>query len=608
MILQALYDYYQRKADDPDPKRRLPRFGFEDKEIPFVIELSAEGKPLGITDTRQPSGKKKVARRYLVPKGLKKSVNIEANLFWGNAEYVLALPDKKKLEQKQRDGKEKEYRTRLDKQHAAFRQRLLDMPEAVRSDAGIQAIEAFYAAGGAVLLDKEPAWPEILETNPNLTFRLYPENDLVCQRPAVAAASAGSEAEEGAEAIQGICLVTGEYLGIQRIHSSIKGVKGAKTSGADIVSFNERAYESYGKTKRQGENAPIGVVAAFAYTTALNHLLDYQTRQRFQVGDASTVFWAQKGGLAIEEGFGDVFSDPADDDPDARTDRIRSLLGSVQSGQFDGGEGQDKFYVLGLAPNSARLSVRFWHAATVSEIGLAIRTWFQDLRVIRGSNDPEFPILDHREWKKTPSLLSACAARGKAENINPNLAGEIMRSVLSGGAYPAGWLNAAIIRCRAEQEVSYLRAAVIKACFNRSKRNSDFSFIQEFSEMLDPANVNPAYRLGRLFSVLESVQKKAINPTSTIRDRYYGAASSTPAAVFATLLRLKNHHLSKLDEREAKYFERLIGDIMDGLEDFPKHLVLQDQGRFALGYYHQRNYRKPESVVTQIESTEGESK
>ena len=126
--------------------------------------------------------------------------------------------------------------------------------------------------------------------------------------------------------------------------------------------------------------------------------------------------------------------------------------------------------------------------------------------------------------------------------------------------------------------------------------------------MLDPANVNPAYRLGRLFSVLERVQEKAVNPKSTIRDRYYGAASSTPAAVFATLLRLKNHHLSKLDEREAKYFERLIGEIMDGLEDFPKHLVSQDQGRFALGYYHQRNYRKPESVVTQIESTEGESK
>lgn len=597
MILQALYDYYHRKADDPDPKRRLPRFGFEDKEIPFVIELSADGKPLGITDTRQPSGKKKVARRYLVPKGLKKSVNIEANLFWGNAEYVLALPDKKKLEEKQRKGKEKEYRTRLDKQHAAFRQRLLDLPEAVRSDPGIQAIEAFYAAGGAVLLDKEPAWPEILETNPNLTFRLYPESDLVCQRPAVAAALAGSEAEEGVEASQGICLVTGEHLEIQRIHSSIKGVKGAKTTGADIVSFNERAYESYGKTKRQGENAPVGVEAAFAYTTALNHLLDYQTSQRLQVGDASTVFWAQKGGLAIEEGFGDVFSDPADDDPDARTDRIRNLLDSVQSGQFDGGEGLDKFYVLGLAPNAARLSVRFWHAGTVSEIGQCIRDWFDDLRIDRRSNDPEFPSLYR--------LLKDCAALRDVKNIPPNLGGDVMRAILSGGAYPVSWLNAAIIRCRAEQEVSYLRAAVIKACFNRSKRNSDSSFFQEFSEMLDPANVNPAYLLGRLFSVLERVQEKAVNPKSTIRDRYYGAASSTPAAVFTTLLRLKNHHLSKLDEREAKYFERLIGEIMDGLEDFPKHLVLQDQGRFALGYYHQRNYRKPESVVTQIESTEG---
>jgi len=586
MILQALYDYYLRKADDPDPKRRLPRFGFEDKEIPFVIELTVEGKPLGITDTRQPDGKRKVAQRYRVPKAVKRASNVLANLHWDNAEYVLGVDTRGKPE-------------RVVEQHAAFRQRLQDLPESARADAGIRAVETFYAAGGAALLVNAPAWQEILETNPNITFRLYPETDLICQRPAVAAASAGFEMEEGSEASQGICLVTGEHLEIQRLHSSIKGVKGAKPTGADIVSFNERAYESYGKTKRQGENAPIGVVAAFAYTTALNHLLDYQTRQRFQVGDASTVFWAQKGGLAIEEGFGDVFSDPADDNPDARTDRIRSLLGAVQSGQFDGGEGQDKFYVLGLAPNAARLSVRFWHAGTVSEIGQCIRDWFDDLRIDRRSNDPEFPSLYR--------LLKDCAALREVKNIPPNLGGDVIRAILSGGAYPVNWLNAAIIRCRAEQEVSYLRAAAIKACFNRSKRNSDFSFIQEFSEMLNPANVNPAYRLGRLFSVLERVQEKAVNPKSTIRDRYYGAASSTPATVFSTLLRLKNHHLSKLDEHGTKYFERLIGEIMDGLEDFPKHLVLQDQGRFALGYYHQRQdfFSKP---AQSDESIQGEPK
>ena len=580
MILQALYDYYQRKAADPDPARRLPAFGLEDKEIPFIVELTAEGRPLGIIDTRQGDGKKKQARRYQVPKGVKRSSGVAANLLWDTAEYALGVDTKGKPE-------------RVVEQHAAFRQRIAELPEAARSDAGLKALNNFYANYGHASLVADPVWPEIVEGNPVVTFRLHNDRDLICQRPAVIAGR-GDVAEEGGK--PGFCLVTGQAASAERLHTVIKGVWGAQSSGATLVSFNLDAFASY--NKEQGDNAPVSPLAAFAYTTALNHLLDRNSRQRIQVGDASTVFWAQKDDAEIEEGFAAIFGER--DDPDARAEQVRALLGAVQSGQFDSGRGDKLFYVLGLAPNAARVSVRFWHAAPLHEIARQIRQWFADLKVVRSAKDPEYPSLFR--------LLAACAQQGKADNIPPNLGGDIMRAILSGGPFPATWLNAAVLRCRAEQNVTCLRAAAIKASLNRLQRfQPNQSLDKELSDMLDLENTSPAYRLGRLFAVLERIQEKAINPNTTIRERYYGAASSSPVSVFTTLLRLKNHHLAKLNEREKVYFERLIGEIMGGLTDFPKHLSLPEQGRFALGYYHQRQASFTKATQSE-ESTQGESK
>lgn len=582
MILQALYDYYQRKAHDPDPTRRLPAYGLEDKEIPFIIELSADGRPLGITPTKQGDGKKKIAQRYLVPKGVKRSSGVAANLLWDSAEYVLGVDTRGKPE-------------RVAEQHAAFRQRIADLPESARQDAGIQALELFYTSGGATQLSNDACWPEILEGNPVMTFRLHNDSDLICQRPAVVSAC---RSDEDAGAANAICLVTGEPAATERLHTVIKGVWGAQSSGATLVSFNLDAFASF--NKEQGDNAPVSPFAAFAYTTALNHLLDRNSRQRFQVGDASTVFWAQKEDAEAESVFAAVFGEQQDD-PDARIELVRGVLSAVQSGQFDGGRGENRFYVLSLAPNAARISVRFWYAAPLHEVAQRIRQWFADLKMVRSGKDPEYPSLFR--------LLAACAQQGKADNIPPNLGGDIMRAILSGSPLPATWLNAAVQRCRAEQNVTYLRAAAIKSCLNRSRRSPDSSFIQEFSDMLDLANSNAAYRLGRLFAVLEKIQEEA-NPglNATIRERYYGAASSTPVAVFTTLLRLKNHHLAKLTNRgRAVNFERLLGEILGGIADFPRHLSLPDQGRFSLGYYHQRQDFFNKSTQSD-ESTQGDSK
>ncbi len=563
MILQALTDYYWRKQADPDPANRLPAYGFEEKEISFILEIDSDGRLVQILDTRSGEGKKKTTQRFLMPKAVKKTSGVAANLLWDTAEYVLGIDTRGKPE-------------RVAEQHAAFRARIDALPEATQTDAGIAAVRAFLDQIDFDMLAVCPAWEEIKTTNPLLSFRLYGDVELVCQRPAVITLT-GEEPDDEAMVT---CLVSGEQVVPERLHAAIKGVWGAQSSGANIVSFNLDAFNSYGKA--QGSNAPVGKAAAFAYTTALNHLLAKGSRQRIQVGDASTVFWAEEP-HELEAALPDLFGEPPKDDPDRGADTLRALYRAVETGRFAIGSDDTRFYVLGLAPNAARIAVRFWETASAIELARRIKQHFDDLAVVRSPRDPEHLSLFR--------LLAATAVQGKADNIPPNLGGEVMRAILECLPYPATLLNAAVQRCRAEQQVTYPRAAAIKAWLNRDARRQRVSNppTEEFSLMLDPDNPSAAYRLGRLFATLEKIQEEA-SPglNATIRDRYYGAASATPVAVFTTLLRLKNHHLGKLNPSRATQMEKLIGEILAGIDDLPRHLNLPDQGRFALGYYHQR--------------------
>ena len=594
MILQALYDYYLRRQADADPGRRLPAFGLEQKEIGFILEVDESGQLHAIIDARQMSGKKKIGTSYLVPKGAKKTSGIAANLLWDNAEYVLAIPDVKKLDLARAKGGADEYLARLVEMQQAFRDRISTLPELAHNDAGLRGVLAFLDTKPAEQVARFAAHAEIAASNPVLTFRLIDDTELVCQRPGVAphlvvGATADETTDEG-DGVKAMCLITGDTLPVERLHTAIKGVWGAQTSGANIVSFNLDAFNSYGKS--QGANAPVSQAAAFAYTTALNALLARDSVQRVQVGDASTVFWARKPDtmeheLAALLGGGD--------NPDAHTQQVKALFDSVRSGGFSGARGDNAFYVLGLAPNAARISVRFWHAAPVHVIAERIAAWFDDLSLVRGPNDPEFPSLFR--------LLTAVALQGKADNIPPSLGGDLIRSIFTGAPYPITWLNAAVQRCRAEQKVTYMRAAAIKAFLHRSVTSSDPQ-PREIQPMLDIESPSTAYRLGRLFATLEKIQEEA-SPglNATIRERYYGAASSTPVAVFTTLMRLKNHHLAKMPSKgRAVNFEKLLAEILSGVSDFPVHMNLPDQGRFAIGYYHQR-----QDFFTKRESTEAES-
>ncbi len=556
MILQALNQYYQRKTTGEDAE--LSPFGFERKSIPVIFELNSHAQlvQIRVTDTKQdPDG-----AEYIVPQGEKKTSGIAANLFWDNVEYALGIDTRGKPD-------------RVAKQHQLFVERIHQLVEPAISDQGVQVLLKYLEKFDPDSFRQGPYW-ELLKTNPNLSFRLQGDTGLICQRTAVIKSlSSGKETGEQTA----FCLISGELSTPERLHPAIKGVWGAQSVGANIVSFNLDSFNSFGKT--QGYNAPVGQNASFAYTTALNYLLRKGSQQRIQVGDASTVFWAEQSD-SLEQDFQSIWGatpKSIKDDPDKYTEAVKSVLSSVQRGHLSPDRARRRFYVLGLAPNAARIAIRFWVVDTVEEISRRTRQYFVELEIEHSDKESGFLPLFR--------LLVNIAVLGKSENIPPNLAGEVMRCILTGNPYPYILLAAAVRRCKAEQTVNYPRAALIKACLNRNQSK------EEIKVSLDKDNRSTAYRLGRLFAVLEKIQEEA-NPgtNATIRDRYYGAAAANPVSVFATLLKLKNHHLSKLDYPGRKTnFEKLLGEIFSAIPvDLPANLSLQDQGRFAVGYYHQR--------------------
>ena len=564
MILQALAQYYERIPTAATE-------GFQKQEIPFIIVLNREGDFVGLMDTREGDGKKKKARSFLVPKAVKKSVNIAANLLWGTPAYVFGRP---------KPDKKKDYQKLLERakyQQAAFieciKKTFLDKTD----DVGIAAVISFLEKKNCDKLVKNPLWQEIEGNGDNVTFQLEGDAELICQRDAVKKAISNSQKGELTD--HQICLISGNPDIPARIHTAIKGVWGAQSSGANIVSFNLDAFKSF--RKEQGYNAPIGEKSEFAYTTALNILLAKGSRQRVQIGDTSTVFWAERK-HEIEDWFANIFGEQTKEDSEQDNEAIKALFKSPETGISPVFEDSTKFYVLGLSPNASRIAIRFWYAGTVGNVELNIRQYFEDLEILSPSNQPKHLSLFR--------LLASTALQSKADNIQPNLAGDLMKAILAGTPYPYTLLSSVIRRIKAEREVTYPRAALIKAVLVRNAKFYKTNQKEEVSMSLDTNNTNTGYCLGRLFAVLEKVQEEAspgIN--ATIRDKFYGSASSAPVTVFPHLIKIKQHHIAKFENKgRAVNLEKIIGNIVDNIKDFPSHLSLDDQGRFAVGYYHQR--------------------
>lgn len=579
MILQALYDYYERKPKVGEPAisrdQGLSPPGLEENAISFVIVLDGDGSFISLEDVRVGDGRSKHGRPQIVPMSRDRTGTNAwqtSFLLWDHPRYVLGVLG------------ENDAPEMAEKRIGAFRQCLADaFPDPV-VDKGALAVSRFYDNSANIeRLRRHELWAEVVKTTGNVSFRLRESpGDLVCQSETVRQRAA-ELFERDADAPQGICLVSGEVARIQILHAATP-VLGAKST-AKLHSFNERAFESYGKRERRGENAPVGKRAAFAYTTALNYLLRHESPQKLQVGDATTVFWADHDS-SLENDFAAYFDEPRKDDadPDRGTRAVAALLESVRQGVGPVLDNTTRFFVLGLAPNAARIAIRFWQVGTVAEMARRIVQHFDDIKIAEPDKPP---FLSLRLLLRSTAMPSEKWPGGDPEKVPPNLGGEIIRAILDGSAYPETLFHGAIRRIRAEREITYPRAAILKACLNRKRNPTE----EEITVSLDFTNTNPGYRLGRLFAVLERVQEEAsprIN--ATIRDRYYGAFSAVPSSVFSTLMRLKNHHLAKLGNVGRRInLEKLIGEIVDGLPtSLPSHLSLSDQGRFAIGYYHQR--------------------
>jgi CRISPR-associated protein Csd1 len=571
MILQALKEYYDRKAAD----NAIALNGWIGGGIDFLIDLDMNGDILNIADLRESIGKKKVSHPVNLPNIGKQALKHsnsgkDANLLWDNAGFVFGLGDKGELR----------LQSMID---------TIDKWLGQTSDPGVLAVRAFLMKGlkDRTYFDtafKHPEYGALFqEGNVKITFRV-PETAyrFVFQSPAVAGAltHVGNQVDD-ADTYLGTCLVTGEKnVVIELTHPVTKGVWGAQTSGACIVSFNKDAFNSYNKT--QSLNAPVSKVAASQYSKALNTLLD-SSRQCLHIGDASTVFWSEKPSV-FEDNFSFFFKEPEKDDPDAGTQKVKELFASIDKGTYLEDDGKNRFYILGLAPNAARIAIRFWQIGTISEFAEKIKRYFEDFAIVKPPKEPEY----YSVWR----ILVNIATQDKSENIPPNLAGEFMRAILNGTPYPATLLQAVLRRIRSDPEnrVKPVRAALIKAYLNRYDcfyPNRDYKGV---GVELDINQKSVGYQLGRLFAALEKIQEEA-NPgiNATIRERFYGSACATPVTVFTNLLRLKNHHLAKIENKgRVINFERLLGEIMEKLTGFPSHLNLHEQGLFAIGYYHQR--------------------
>lgn len=608
MILQALTSLYEALA----PKGEVPKEGWSREKISFALGIDENGDLLRITPLFKPGdmpkGKKKEEpQKMTVPAAVKRTSGAAANFLWDNSSYILGVSLKKG-----EDDAEREKRRNKDiKCFEACRELHHSMLDGME-----------YPAAKAVLnfLDKwEPQkaeennlvaqYAKEILSGANMVFRF--NGGYVHDDPQLASVWQKANAKQKDNI--GQCLVTGALDEIQNTHPTIKGVQGAQSSGAALVSFNASAFCSY--NKEQNQNAPVGKYAAFAYTTALNHLLA-DRKNVHRIGDAAVVCWAENADKQYEDFAADLFFGDGDGDQSdeqwlsALQASVELLAKGLPCRELDL-DPERKFYILGISPNAARLAVRFFYCDSFGNIVKNIKAHYDRLEIVRPSYD-KFPILPL--WK----LLSATnrtikkkndngtnaersdsedSDKSKDKTQNSAMAGAVARAIFSGGRYPASLLECTFLRIRAEREITRERAAIIKAYYLRNPNEKCPKEVLTVS--LNENSKNIPYTLGRLFSVYEEIQEKA-NPrnpgnpgiNTTIKDRYFGSAAAMPATVFPILSNLAQKHLRKLSDEQRVYLDKKVMTLKSVLgEQYPAHMSLPEQGSFDLGYYHQTQAR-----------------
>lgn len=580
MILKALYDYYNRCEKDIAP--------IDWAYVPFFysIVIDINGNFIRLESLGNDDG-----LPLLTFRPEERTSAPLAHCMGDNGSYVLGL---KKVKDKGDFDFAKELK-KNQKNFEMFKKEIAKVYSILPNNAFAMAIYSFYANYGLEIIDrmrKDNNWKDFCNVlSKNITFRIDGLDGYAACDSEIINERIKAKTNNNKEAI---CLITGiKSKPVNTTYSTFVGGK----SNAKLVAFQENAgYDSYGKKK--GLNAPISEEAEFKYTTALLKLLSKGSRNKFKLGNRTFVFWVSSQSDVAEHAEESLFDllgyvDEKQDDPNVKIEQARKVFTSIYSGTLKTSL-DDKFYILGLAPNKARIAVVYWSESSLKDFASKILRHFSDMEIIdaRKETKPYMGIKD---------ILSAVTASRKQSEATPNLPEAIVQSIFQGTPYPYTLFSACIRRIRAESgnkdknAIRIARVAILKAYLNRINDNN-----KKIEIMLDKTNTNPGYLCGRLFAVLEKLQDAA-NKQDSIRSSYMNAASSTPSAVYPTILKLSNSHYGKLANDKkglAKYFDNQKEEIMAMIQDFPDTLGLNDQGRFFLGYYHQKNFK--EEKVTDL--------
>jgi len=570
MILQALVEHYEDLA----AQGKLARPGWSDANISYALYINDAGELEQVASLKNEveRGKKKVLapRTMSLPAPVKRSSGVASNFLWDNSSYILGADEKGKPQRS----------LECFAVCKTLHHQILDGVDSPPA----QAVLAFFDHWDPEQAREHPALEDKLQdilAGANLVFRYdgdYPQED-----PKIRTAWENyyNTSEDNPEMV---CLVTGKKGTVEAVHPSVKGLAGAQSSGAALVSFNGGAFCSYGR--EQSFNAPTSKYAAFAYTSALNHLLadrEYVGR----IGDTTVLFWASGGQRAYQSfSMASLFGAPS---TYSVSDLQKMVLDLCQGKPVLFEETQldpnTTFYILGLSPNAARLSVRFFLKNSFGEFVRNIQAHQERLEIVR-------PVFDKFEvlplWKLLDETVNQ---KSRDKSPVPGMAGETLRAILNDTPYPATLLNGVSLRVRAEREITRGRAAILKAYYLKNPHPDIPKEVLTVS--LNPDSNNIPYTLGRLFSVLEAIQSSA-NPgiNTTIKDKYFNSASATPSRVFPTLINLAQKHLRKLDKGFDISYSKQLTDLTAKLgETFPDRLSLPQQGAFQLGYYHQTQVR-----------------
>ena len=595
MILRALYDVYDRLKQDPSYK--IPVSGYSNQKVVLEVVFDEE-EGIERLKPRCLSGEKNkmVPREMSLPGSAKPpGSGLNPCFLWDNFAYALGFV------------KEGDKPERVRESFEAFCQKHWDLEQEIDCPEYSDFCSFLRVYQNQELSEEDKTKLAKLKTG-FVVFRQVGQSSFLHENAKVREYWEKLQQKSKGAGEEVLCLISGERGEVALVHDpAIKGVRDAQSSGAKIVSFNCKAFESYGK--EQGKNAPASKEAVSRYALALNALLDAEKHRTF-LGDATTVFWAEKP-LMMEEAFGALCSGSLEKKEEqeaqnqekgefmreGREKELKAFYSSLLSKGAQALPDEEKncpFYVLGISPNVSRLSIRFWYESTVGKIAENLKKFQEELSIV-GRDTEISPI---SLW-----LLLRQTAR-EPKDILPVLSRGLMETVLTGRNYPMALMGALLLRIRAEQEVTTLKAALLKAFLIRNHKHS-------LTMSLDTENRQVPYLLGRLFALFERVQQKAINPKAGIRERFYSAASSTPAMVFPILMRNYQHHLTKLKSEGDQYWSRefVLLEVTSKLksEVYPKYFSLEEQGLFSLGYYHQKQdffKKKSEDNLTEDSSEE----